>query len=81
MNLSLVTALALASVYGTLAGLLLPHSWPALALYGLLLLALSGAAHIVTRAVAHQLALARFRQEMKIARRLAAQAVYGGSCS
>lgn len=78
MNLSFVTALSLASIYGMLAGLLLPHGWSALALYGLLLLALSGAAQVINRAVAHRLALAQFRQEMKIARRLAAQAVYGG---
>jgi hypothetical protein len=81
MKLSVFTLFTLAWLYGTIAGLLLPHGPLTLALYGLLLLALSGAAHLVNRVVAHQLALARFRQEMQVARRLAVQAVYGGSCS
>lgn len=78
MKLSLLTALTLAWFYGTVAGLMLPHGPLAMALYGLLLLAGAGAAHVTRQAVIHHLALAEFRKDMKTACRLAAQA-YGGN--
>jgi len=79
MKLSLLTALAATWTYGTVAGLLLPHGPLTLAFYGLVLLAVTGAAHVCQQAIAHQLALAEFRREMYTARRLAAQAISGGN--
>jgi len=76
MKLSLLTALTLAWIYGTVAGLVLPHGPLALALYGLVLLAMTGAASVIHQAIVHQFALAKFRQEVNTARRMAAQA-YG----
>jgi inner membrane protein involved in colicin E2 resistance len=77
MKLSLLTTLALSWLYGTVAGLLLPHGPLALVLYGLLLLALTGAAHVTHRALIYQLALADFRRDLRTARRLAAHASGG----
>lgn len=77
MKLSLFTALFLAWVYGTIAGLVLPHGPLALALYGLVLLVVAGLAHMIHRAIVYQLDLARFRQEVQIARQLAAQLIGG----
>jgi hypothetical protein len=77
MKLSMFTAVGIAWLYGTVAGLLLPHGAWALACYGLLLIGIAGAVHVVRRAIAYQLALAEFRRDLHIARRLAVQ-VHGG---
>jgi hypothetical protein len=77
MKLSLLTTLALSWTYGTVTGLLLPHGPLALVLAGLLLLALTGAARVVQRALTYQLALADFRHDLRVARRLAAH-ISGG---
>lgn len=71
MKLSFFTALLLSWLYGTVAGLLLPHGPLVLALYGLVLIGIAGAVHVTRQAIRYQLALAEFRQEMKAARRLA----------
>jgi hypothetical protein len=77
MKLSLFTAFLLSWLYGTVAGLLLPHGALALTCYGLLLVGIAGAAHVVRRAVAYQIALAEFRRDLRAARRLAAHASGG----
>lgn len=78
MKLSLITALAACWTSGTVAGLVLPHGPLALALYSLVLLALTGAAHLGQHIVEYQLALAEFRREQRLARRLAIQMLSGG---
>lgn len=78
MKLSIWTALALAWLSGTIVSLLLPRGPLALCLYGLLLLVMSGTAHLVQPAFAHQLALAAFRRDVRVARRRALRALYGG---
>lgn len=76
MKFSVFTALMLAWLYGTVAGLLLPHGPLALALYGLFFGIVASVVCVAHRAIRYQLAMVEFRQEMSTARRLALQA-YG----
>lgn len=78
MKLSLITALAACWTSGTVAGLVLPHGTLALVLYSLVLLALTGLAHLGQHIVVYHLALAEFRREQRLARHLAMQSLYGG---
>jgi hypothetical protein len=78
MKLSIWTALALAWLSGTIASLLLPRGPLVLCLYGLLLLIMSGTAHLVQPVLAHQFALAAFRRDLRAARRRALRVMYGG---
>lgn len=71
MKLSLITALAACWTSGTVAGLVLPHGPLALTLYSLVLLALTGLAHLGQQIVVYQLALAAFRRDQRTARQLA----------
>lgn len=77
MKFSLITALAACWTSGTVAGLVLPHGPLALVLYSLVLLALTGVAHLGQHIIVYQLALAAFRREQRLARQLAMQSLYG----